>query len=253
MVRLIVLYKQGGMYIDFDTLPDFSHCFLECDEAYPDLAKLNISDVLKSEVILSKFSSKNNNIKLIVSSFFNEYNEYVESIMKAAQKLKLEDIFNDFVIPSVHFNLLSLSCAKNAFGEYNNNIIISHEKSKLISIIIMQMIKRYKFIIRCGALYSYKVELNMTNDDYFSRLINYRLDYIRTTNNVTLIVTGPSLILETLLGVSYKIFDIDDVEPLSVAVAFSNPNLKFAFVEQTQFTFEHMRSSWQANKNALTK
>lgn len=61
------------------------------------------------------------------------------------------------------------------------------------------------------------------------------------------------LILETILSLSYELLDIDDVSSFTVSTLMQIPALGMSFTEQTQFTSEHMRSTWQSNDNLFTE
>jgi hypothetical protein len=256
IVRLLILYHQGGMYVDFDTLPCFEHCFKRTNQHYPHLVKRNMSQVVKSEIILDllrkkqllKWGRPRQGLALlddVMRTFFSDQPQFLQSLLTDIEGLKSEQILPDFSLPSVYAHGLCLSAAKHAGGEFNNNVLIAHKHSKAVRIVLRTMMKRYTFIEQNGIVFGERLSQGQTNDEYWLRFNDYRRDHLKTENHVTLFLTGPSMILETMLSLCYEVLDIEMCSPSAVALALSHPQLGFSFHHQTQFTAEHMRSSWQ--------
>lgn len=271
IIRLLILYHRGGMYVDFDTLPSFEQCFPVSNQRFPKSVKNNMVDVLKSELIMNvlrerqmtRFVRCQGNSQLIedvAGTFFICEQDLVDSLRKEAEQVAEEQIFQPFSIPSVHKDGLALTRSKNTVGEFNNNVLIAHKESKVVRIILMMMISRYRYMERNGIIFDdlfsrsdNDVTSSEEREDYWQRFHHYRHDHLYSRDNVTLFLSGPSLVLETILSLAYEIFDIEGCNPGAVALAMSHPDLMVSFVQQTQFTSEHMRSTWQRNKNLFSR
>ncbi|MCG9676628.1 hypothetical protein L1D33_24310 [Vibrio chagasii] len=267
IIRLLVLYHQGGMYVDFDTLPSFEHCFPKTNRRFPEWVSNNMVDVLKSELIMNVFRTQQLTrfarcqgdhmlVESIVETFFDDDKEQISSLYEDVAEITEDKLFYPFVLPLVYEEGLALTKAKNSMGEFNNNILIAPKGSKLIRIILMMMISRYRYMEDNGIIFDdifnpIKVDAgnNEENDEYWHRFAAYRYDHLCSSDNVTLFLSGPSLVLEVLISLAYDVFNIEGCDPNSVALAMSHPSLMMAFEHQTQFTAEHMRSTWQRNQN----
>lgn len=270
IIRLLVLYHQGGMYVDFDTLPSFEHCFPKTNRRFPEWVSNNMVDVLKSELIMNVFRTQQLTrfarcqgdhmlVESIVETFFDDDKEQISSLYEDVAEITEDKLFYPFVLPLVYEEGLALTKAKNSMGEFNNNILIAPKGSKLIRIILMMMISRYRYMEDNGIIFDdifNPIEVdagnNEENDEYWHRFAAYRYDHLRSSDNVTLFLSGPSLVLEVLISLAYDVFNIEGCDPNSVALAMSHPSLMMAFEHQTQFTAEHMRSTWQRNQNLFS-
>ena len=264
IVRLLILYHQGGMYVDFDTLPCFEHCFKRTNQHYPVLVNRNMSDLVKSEIILDLFRRKkalkwgrgrqsSALLDEVMRTFFSDQPQFLKSLSTDVDGLTPEQILIDFPLPGVHQHGLCLSAAKNAGGEFNNNVLVAHKHSKTVRIVLRTMMKRYAFLEQHDIVFGTRLSERHTNDEYWLRFNDYRRDHLKTDNNVTLFLSGPSMILETTLSLCYEVLDIGMCSPSAIALALSHPQLGFSYHYQTQFTVEHMRSSWLRNQNLFSE
>nr|WP_279630713.1 TcdA/TcdB catalytic glycosyltransferase domain-containing protein [Vibrio ouci] len=259
ILRLMILYKIGGTYLDFDTLPCIEHCFRNTNEHHKKQVDFNLVDIVKAEMVLSRvrslhvldFNQRDDRLSNILSGCVGIDSTLTNSLFRDVDELDDRAIFKPLEDQYVFKHGLKLSKSKRGLGEYNNNALVAHAGSKTVSIIIRQMLKRYAYIEKMGAIFSGDI-VSKGDDEYWSRLIDYRNDALCSMRNVTLFLTGPSLILETILSLSYELLDIDDVSSFTVSTLMQIPALGMSFTEQTQFTSEHMRSTWQSNDNLFT-
>ena len=56
-----------------------------------------------------------------------------------------------------------------------------------------------------------------------------------------MILSGPTLILETVLGCAYKVFDVEAYE---LSLALRNSVFGIGINRQVMFTIEHVNSNW---------
>ncbi len=269
IVRLLVLYHQGGMYVDFDTLPSFDHCFPKTNRRFPEWVSNNMVDVLKAELIMNVFRTQQLTrfarcqgdhllVDNIVETFFDDDKKQISSLYEDVAEITEDKLFHPFILPLVYKKGLALTKAKNSVGEFNNNVLIAPKGSKLIRIVLMMMISRYRYMEDNGIIFDdifnplVDAGNNEENDEYWHRFAAYRYDHLCFNDNVTFFLSGHSLVLEVLLSLAYDVFNIEGCHPNSVALAMSHPSLMMAFEHQTQFTAEHMRSTWQRNQNLFS-
>ncbi len=257
ILRLSLLYKYGGTYIDVDTLPPLDHVFSKTNLNFEkSLTSKDIVDIFKSKLFIDRF----NNDK--VSSEELRYNNYkLYSIMKVIDDELPDSLIDDIIntsesdlcqkceIKRIDKNLISISASKNSIGDFNNNIISSHPRSKLMKIILMEMKKRYDYIFD-NKFDSYNTTESFSgNNEYYNRLKDYRLDTLGNNNYVTLIASGPILLLEVILGMSYKVLNLEyDVSQVGVSLALQLPHIGIGYLDQTMYTHEHIKSSWMESE-----
>ena len=67
---------------------------------------------------------------------------------------------------------------------------------------------------------------------------------------MTVILTGPGLILEVVLGLGFSLLRLDDqVAPISLSYALYSQKIGIAFMDQTFHTYDHSRSSWMRDSD----
>lgn len=254
IVRLLLLYKFGGVYVDLDTLPCFECVFKNTNQLLSNINNVNknIVDVIKTEELLSSIvqehkRSYDKTDKEILETYMN----YLSHIDDKIYSTILNDIsmwdrkLIKYEFPKVHKNLMRMSASKNNIFEFNNNMLASQPSSKMIRVILRQLKKRYNYSERRGFILTELVDKNIDINPYYERFKRYRFDGLNSSNNVTLILSGPSFILEVILGVSYQLLSIKyDIDPLAISYALREKNIGIPIEEQTMFTLEHIKSSW---------
>lgn len=252
IVRLIIIFQYGGVYLDMDTLPN-TDCVFEKLNCF-----LNEKDMLESDFILS-LKTKLILAKLNLINIDNsKEQERFESIFYSAGveferliTLANEDL-NDFTIskiPSlgsmyVHKNLLSLGSLKKLKGVYFNSFLASHAKSKGLSIIIRTLKKRYKFIEKNSCIFS-AYQGNVENC-YLTRMLTWRTELYTRNYVVTSALSGPGLLVECLLGLAYHLLDLSpSFPPSSVAVEMQDEKYGIALFQHNLHTPDGNDSSWR--------
>ncbi|CAG18682.1 hypothetical protein PBPRA0243 [Photobacterium profundum SS9] len=257
ITRLSILYRYGGTYIDVDTLPSLEHVFKRTNETLGNnILNKNIIDVFKSQLYIEKI--KNNNIVKVdllkatkkLYPALREINKYLPDLLiEDIEKLKVENLYEKHSIKKIDANLFSMSANKNSIGEFNNNIISAHSNSKSIKIVLNEMKKRYNYISEHGFDLLNSSTASLGKNDYYNRLKNYRFDAIDNDDYVTLITSGPSLLLEVSIGLSYDILKMDySTNQVSLSYALQTPHLGIGYTDQTMYTSDHIKSSWMKNK-----
>lgn len=246
ILRLCLLYKYGGIYVDVDTLPSLVPVYGDIDST-----KFNphIVNIVRSEYYLRRWREikKLNRNKSIKLSPFENYLQKIDC--KCIQKIKnkvcgatLDELSIPCPTVKVHRDLILLASFER-YDEFNNNILAAYKKSKLIRIILKEISRRYKYIIKNSFDEADKFK-NVSNE-YLSRLSNYRYDTFDNKDNVTLFLTGPTLILEVVIGCAYEILKLPKyVSPLAISYTLGINCVSVAFCEHTNYTPEHVSSSW---------
>jgi hypothetical protein len=131
---------------------------------------------------------------------------------------------------------------KNSF---NNNVIVSHPGSKTVRIILFEMRNRFRYLEKMNAI-EIACEADIPEDDsYRGRLLNYRFDTLGGHDYTTIILTGPGLIFEVVMGLGFALLNLgDDVSPRSLSHALYSRKFGIAFMDQTFYTYDHSRSTW---------
>lgn len=253
IVRLIILYQYGGIYIDVDTLPFFDHLFYRVNKY---LRKQNIRDnrfiaLGKAAAVIQSLYHKDVHI--------SDAKEYIEASFTLTNQEKLEIIscidldrreINIRKIPSlgkvpVYKHFLALGSLRRLKGIYYNNVIASHPHSKAVSIIIRSLNKRYRFIEKHNAVF----ELNEGTlpNHYLSRLLRWRGESRTQNYGITPVLTGPGLIIEVMLGLAYELVDFDGFfTPAEIADYMQNEAFGVAFFRHTLDTPQGLTSSWRS-------
>lgn len=243
ILRLSILYNKGGIYIDVDTLPPMKYIYGPISEGI----NPNIVNVVRSEYFLRNWREhhglgKERNIDLSeLENYLSVTSHKTLKDIRITSK-KIQSI--DFSIKDIYVNrdLISIAGLEKPH-EYNNNVLISSKHSRLTRIILREVKRRYIFI------HKNKYDLGIKNEESscheLYRLSNYRYDTFDDRNNVTLFLTGPSVILEVLLSVAYEVLDIDhDTSARALSYALRLNCVSISFSEHTNYTPEHMKSSW---------
>ncbi|MCT4716416.1 glycosyl transferase [Enterobacteriaceae bacterium H18W14] len=252
IIRLLVLYQRGGVYIDVDTLPYFDNLFLATNRL---LKEKGIQDnhfigLAKTEAVLVKIGQHNPN-----KTNNNDYLQYIKNIKNETKKALFACINTDIenintsTIPSLgpvyaYKNLLALASVRRLEGIYFNSVIAACAGAKALSIILRTLAKRYRFLERNNAIFQSVGKTQ--NVHYLSRLLPWRDEAHNFYHEVTPALTGPGLILEVLLGLAYEIVNLGgDMPPEEVARLMQNDRYGIAFFEHTLDTPTGLYSSWR--------
>lgn len=263
ILRLHVIRQFGGVYIDCDTLPDLGHAFPRTDD-YCRQARLSVPfiDVLKSERYLQKVSgwldfttlpreptsaatARHMDLETITQYLRCQHHTAVDLIDCDLDALTPETAFKP--LPAIHVpeEGLLLSADPHNKGCFNNNVIVANANSRAIGIVIAEMRYRYRYLDRMGAIQTVCRNHLPRDTSFKARLLPYRFDALDDDPNVTIVLTGPGLIFEVIMGLGFNLLKLPDaVSPASLAYALYSAKLGIAFTHQTLHTYDHSQSSW---------
>lgn len=243
ILRLLILYRRGGVYVDVDTLPSLVPVYGPITST----ANCNIQNVVRS----AYFIQRRRQLKNINSPDVIEISEYEDYLNQIDERIVAHIKFcasqlNHCCLPTplikTHKNLITMAALETPY-EYNNNLLASVQKSKSVMIILREIKKRYNFIFKHG--FDKKQGHKTQPEGYLSRLNNYRYDTLNEKDNVTLFLTGPILILEVMLGIAYEVLPLDkSIRSLALSYALRLNCISFACTSHTSYTPEHIKSSW---------
>jgi len=254
IVRLLIIYQYGGIYIDMDTLPYTDNAFknLNLFLSHTGFIEDDFLRVFKTTKILNRISKSYTD----ESEYYDHYNsnksgkydiEFYKRMLESLNvdisgwQLEVIDPLGNFF---VHKNLLSLGAVKRFKGVYFNSIILSHPYSKALRLILCTMRKRYRFIEKHDCIFNFYK--GNKEGMYLSRTLNWRTELSRKDYHVTSIMTGPGLIIEVLLGFAYEVLEVDDsTTPSSIAGSMHNEQYGIAFFKHNLDTPQGVFSSWR--------
>ncbi|WP_191963767.1 TcdA/TcdB catalytic glycosyltransferase domain-containing protein [Photobacterium damselae] len=247
ILRLSLLYHYGGMYVDVDTLPTHFPVYSKIDVSNMPVNE-NMLDIIKSEYLLRQIRKRNG-----YSIKKNICLDHIEATIGNApliRRLKLCAKTNANAVYQqdrvfVHPDIMRMATI-NRYYEVNNNVLIANRSSRSVRIVLREMTKRYKYLACNNLIFS--TESNRTkSNNYLCRLDGYRLDSLANniTTEVTLLLTGPCLIQEVLLGLCFEVCNLSkSLSPHSVSYIFRLERSFLGFANQINYTPEHIRSSW---------
>jgi hypothetical protein len=257
IIRLSILYQYGGTYVDVDTLPNFRHMFQNSyNYSSKENVNLNLFDSYMSKIYYNLVSDIAGEIYSKLEN--SETDLYIESVLPHIKNHISRDIelldkqnFVKFEPPRSIRNLVCISVNENNFYEFNNNILSCKRNSKLIKICVREMCRRYKYVEKRNfhRLNRRILDQEISINHHYERMCRYRVDNTEVQENLcTLVLSGPTLILEVLLGCTAEILGTS-ARAVSIAAILRNPTLGIAFENQVMYTSEHLNSSWLINKN----
>jgi hypothetical protein len=263
ILRLHVIHHFGGVYIDCDTLPSLDHVFVRTDAFCRDHnISFSFIDVLKSEMYLQKIAplvdlpefgkepeneadARKSDINAIIDQLQSHYEDVVTFIKQDVDALTAENAFRPLSEIWLFDQGLLLTGDPHNKSSFNNNVVIANAHSKAVKIVLLEMRHRYRYLERMGAVNIASAEELPLDNSYKGRLLNYRFDALDERHNVTVILTGPGLILEVVMGLGFSLLRLDDqVAPISLSYALYSRKIGIAFMDQTFHTYDHSQSTW---------
>ncbi|MDF8319139.1 TcdA/TcdB catalytic glycosyltransferase domain-containing protein [Serratia nevei] len=252
IIRLLIIYQYGGVYIDVDTLP------------YTDNIYYNLSNYIKKEGVIENdmfflfktacFLNKINS-RVTSSEYVGNYNAEALGVdvvrfekIKTLIEIDIANFSLDMVLPLgniyVYKNLLALGSLRRLKGIYFNNFISSHKKSKSVRMILRVMKKRYRFLEKNNCIFNYYVDDGFRC--YLTRILTWRTELITKDYCVTSALTGPGLIVEVLLGLAYELFNVEcSTEPSSIAEYMQDTEFGIALFQHNIDTPDGTHSTWR--------
>ena len=263
ILRLHVIQHFGGVYIDCDTLPSLDHVFVRTGSY---CRQHNISfgfiDVLKSELYMQKIApliefpelqddpnneatSRQSDMQAITDHLRGRYGHLLATIEQDVNAITTDNAFRPLDEIWLFPQGLLLTGDPHNRNCFNNNLIIANQHSKAIKIVLLEMRRRYHYLDRMGAVGIASEKEVPREESYWGRLLNYRFDALDHRDNVTVILTGPGLIFETIMGLGFSLLKLDaQVSPISLSYALYSRKIGIAFMDQTFYTYDHSRSTW---------
>lgn len=242
ILRLLIIYRFGGIYIDIDTLPDLDGVFKKTNLMLGSENRRLSYQLLKSSFFLRKnaelkkekhFGVKRNK-KFRARLYYLLGKDF--ELFKKNRNIGIGEL-------KVYENFFSLGATKLNDGSIYNNIICSHKKSKCISILLRQVRKNYK-IIECKHI-NLHGEVNF-NNIYDDRFENYRFEKISRSTPATFYLSGPLMVGGVLLAILYKILKIEGSQcPLDFTKELQRKEFGFFFKGQTINTPMGNTSWWR--------
>ncbi len=244
ILRLAVLYKFGGVYIDCDTLPCLHKLFPNSRGDYSQKARL--FDAYKSQIVLEDLQNLKPKIadKTLAPILASLDEEWLTKIQEDRNFVDKRQVPAGLGGLKVYKDSIRLSSDRNVEGDFNNNMIATHRGSRLIKIMLREVAKRYRYLSRNG-LIDGSLTRKVFPDPYYNRLDAYRNDGEGGKDHfVTLHLTGPILILEVLLGVCYEVFKLDSLDQKLLSYLLYQPIVGVSLPNQTMYSLQHLESSW---------
>ncbi|HAS8156211.1 TcdA/TcdB catalytic glycosyltransferase domain-containing protein [Vibrio vulnificus] len=256
--RICILKKFGGVYLDVDTLPCLDYVF-KSSRIYSDCSfyRNEYIDIYKSQLYLNKYN-KDLNLNVDIDKFVMDI-DLITNITSVKYKienyLKLirYDIYNHNIDKfnsqpfMLYKNLLMIGASKVKLNTFYNNILVSEKGGRLVSIILREITKRYRHIESNGydrweSIKSYNTVYKNGN---LERLIGYRLDGLANIPNTTVILTGPCMILEVYLKITYHVLKLNEkIDPRKVASLYQLDQHGITCKNVVTFTLENSKSTW---------
>ncbi|HID8433781.1 TPA: TcdA/TcdB catalytic glycosyltransferase domain-containing protein [Serratia marcescens] len=252
IIRLLIIYQYGGTYVDVDTLPYTDNIYHGLNKHIEEEGIIESDSLLlfKTICFLKKINSEELRSEVVIGCDENESGVNVVGFEKIKRLIEqdLSDFSMDMILPLgeiyVYKNLLALGSLRRFKGVYFNNFISSHQKSKAIRIILRTMKKRYRFLEKNNCIFDCYVDDKTTY--YLTRLLTWRTELITRSYCVTPVLTGPGLIVEVLLGLAYKLFNIEySVEPHVIAECMQNSDFGIALFQHNIDTPDGAYSTWR--------
>lgn len=253
IIRLMVLKKYGGIYLDVDTLPDLSVNFKETNSY---LKKMNLIEneslsILKSAAFLIKFG-KGENIQSYLRFFYENISNVDYKTFDHVINLIDQDIRYKDILPSalgdvfVYKGMISLSTLPFIKGVFYSNVICSEVDSRLVKMMLQRIARSYEYLEKNGMLYSiYDIgKFNNERNSFYPT--NYRQDYLGNSMYVTKMLTGPDMIVSTLIRYIKKILKTDlKISEKTIIRILQDESIGIGFTKQTLDTPFGLITDWR--------
>lgn len=252
IVRLIILALYGGIYLDIDTLPSLDSVFLQTDALLEkkDLVGNESVCLARSQAFIDHLSHRHpggEKVKAHLSAIKRIPVALQEDIYSTIMRDLNEFSFKQFSpLPAimVYPDFLALSSLPKLEGVYFNNVIAACSGSKSIRLILTAIKRRYGYLEKSKALFSVPVHLD--EDHPLSMLLDYRRERLLGISTVTLSLTGPGVIIDTMIRLARVILKPPaELTPYSLSVFMQNEACGVAFFNQTLDTPMGLSSCWR--------
>jgi hypothetical protein len=252
LIRLLVLYQHGGVYIDIDTLPYLDNLFSRTNFFMQErfIADNQFIALAKTEAALRKIDPQHSiqagplhHLRYIAKMSERTKESLQKNIAADADQINLQKLLPLGKV-CTYKNFLALGAVRRLKGIYYNNALAASPGAKAISIILRSLDKRYRYLEKNNAIVN-RLD-TYRNDHYLSRLLPWREEGYSHHFSVTPALSGPGLIMEVLLALAYEIIDVEDaMSPARIAEYMHNDGFGVAFFQHTLDTPAGLNSSWR--------
>ncbi|BEO26066.1 hypothetical protein SMQC20_46500 [Serratia marcescens] len=255
-LRLLVLHRYGGVYIDIDTLPYIDNIYQKTNVL---LDKLNIRHdenvyLAKSHAFLCKFNYVNDSL-----ADSKDYLKKIENI----NDVEMGNVFCAIILDINHVdfpqisslgdiyvydNLISISTVKFINGVFFNNIIASTPSSRFLKNLLKRVEFNYNYIEKNKKIFDAGFLIPSFEGERaaFGFLLNYRRDVISENEFVTFYLAGPKLISNTIYRVICGLTGLHRILPIDkLAKLMQNDVIGIGFQKQTLDTPLGTKSTWR--------
>ncbi len=144
ILRLCILKKFGGVYLDVDTLPCLDHIFKVAKNSLPhDVFYCKEIEEYKSSLYLEKFSKKQKEENSVLAkhgcNLERFSHEHIKLLQQDIREHNIEDIVEKPFM--MHEKFLMLGVDKVEKNAFYNNVIVAKKESRTLSILIIEILK----------------------------------------------------------------------------------------------------------------
>ncbi|WP_114193323.1 TcdA/TcdB catalytic glycosyltransferase domain-containing protein [Edaphovirga cremea] len=253
IIRLLALRKYGGVYIDVDTLPDININFINTNSYLKERSLLENESlsILKSAAFLLKFEGRKDFLEAI-KYFSLTLPDVDEKTKKDVIEFICKDLHEDYRLQLqalgdvyVYKGLVSLSTLPFMEGIFFSNIICSEADSRLNRLLLKKIIRSYKHIEESGQLFSFRSDPEKSKINSFLP-IQYRKDRLDDSTYATMKLTGPDMIVQTIIRFLRKILIVKGTVNLNDLVKkLQNESTGIGITRQTLDTPFGRISEWR--------
>lgn len=258
IVRLIVLYLYGGIYIDVDTLPAMKDNFKSTNQYLHknNLIKNECVCVAKTSAMLMKNKEGKINYTFLYELIIRN-SELDHFIVNNIVTLMIDDMslcdkvaLNSIGDISVHKDFIKLSTLDFLDGVFFNNIICANPGSRFIRIVLRKIFSDYIKIVKNGYLTGERCpDFDGFNLNYQEVLSYYHRDRINEKESVTNYLTGPNKIVSTLLFIIRRVLKLSHRIPNIFILRLMQNNIHgLGFSNQTLDTPNGIKYNRNSNK-----
>lgn len=220
IVRLLILYRFGGFYIDLDTLPEISYLFRETRAAEIAAGVENEEHLClaKSAAFLGWYHNRKDwltdvakFIRAIPALADTERTCLSESLERDVSHIS-QEVLKPLGDVYAHPDFLMAGAVSFLPGTFFNNMMCAAEGSRLIKLILKHIAGHYRYLENRGFLASPGEE---SGNAYRSFLCGYRHDAGTFSDPLTLRLTGPGAIADAIVKLIYRLAPQEKHIPVS--------------------------------------
>ncbi|MDU3817384.1 MAG: TcdA/TcdB catalytic glycosyltransferase domain-containing protein [Pantoea sp.] len=255
LIRIILLKKFGGIYIDVDTLPYFDDSFKYTNNLLfqEGLKSSEHICIAKSQAFLDLKNGNSYNEKKIINIIKEEKTIDNPQAYKLSEAIK-KDILKRIIkikplgkikCPQNGILLSTLNCLR---GVFFNNILCSHKGTIFSNLLLRRILRYYQYIENNGHLFQFcNFDQSLTkNKSTFGILRYYRNDRFNNNDFVTYYLSGPKLIVSTITFViKLSSGKLNDRQIFNYLCTLQDDEKGIGFINQTLDTPGGLESKWR--------